>query len=205
MWRNSVVEEMVFIPLSEILHIYIIILVTIVLLRTCLVCCYGILYLQLVKGQFGALFMKFLKKVFMASLLDQHIVDSQWKQDITIEGSHYIYNACAGKGTSPVWNEKFEFRVDSPFVDDNQYKLVLKIMDHDTFSADDYLGEATIYVKDIIKIGVEEGKAELHPQKYRVVSTDQTYYGEIQVGITFTAKQKTVEEEEYGGWKESDY
>ncbi|XP_022890940.1 elicitor-responsive protein 1-like isoform X2 [Olea europaea var. sylvestris] len=91
--------------------------------------------------------------------------------------------------------------------DDNQYELVLKIMDHDTFSADDYLGQATIYVKDLIKIGVEEGKAEIHPQKYRVVSTDQIYYGEIQVGITFTAKQKTVEEEEeeYGGWKESDY
>ncbi|CAI9774900.1 unnamed protein product [Fraxinus pennsylvanica] len=112
-----------------------------------------------------------------------------------------------GKGTRPLWNEKFEFRVDSPFIDDDQHKLVLKIMDHDTFSADDYLGEAEIYVKDIIKIGMENGKAELHLQKYRVVSTDQTYHGEIQVGITFTAKEKTVEEEEeeYGGWKESDY
>ncbi|XP_022890939.1 elicitor-responsive protein 1-like isoform X1 [Olea europaea var. sylvestris] len=117
------------------------------------------------------------------------------------------FKSTVAKGTSPVWNEKFEFRVDSPLTDDNQYELVLKIMDHDTFSADDYLGQATIYVKDLIKIGVEEGKAEIHPQKYRVVSTDQIYYGEIQVGITFTAKQKTVEEEEeeYGGWKESDY
>ncbi|CAI9768313.1 unnamed protein product [Fraxinus pennsylvanica] len=48
-----------------------------------------------------------------------------------------------GKGNSPVWDEKFEFRVDSPLADDDQHKLVLKIMDHNTFRAHDYLGEAT--------------------------------------------------------------
>ncbi|CAA2998724.1 elicitor-responsive 1-like [Olea europaea subsp. europaea] len=141
---------------------------------------------------------KGLKNTDFLGRIDPYVLLQYRKQ----EGKSTI---AKGKGTSPVWNEKFEFRVDSPFADDNQYKLVLKIMDHDTFSADDYLGEATIYVKDLIKIGVEEGKAELHPQKYRVVSAGQIFYGEIQVGITFTAKQKTVEEEEeYGGWKESE-
>ncbi|KAL2558213.1 Calcium-dependent lipid-binding (CaLB domain) family protein [Forsythia ovata] len=109
-----------------------------------------------------------------------------------------------GQGTSPSWNEKFEFRVDYP-VANGQYKLVLKIMDHDTFTADDYLGQTTIYVKELIELGVEKGKAELHPQKYRVVSTNKTYHGEIQVGITFTSKEETDEEEEYGGWKESNH
>ncbi|CAI9768315.1 unnamed protein product [Fraxinus pennsylvanica] len=108
-----------------------------------------------------------------------------------------------GQGRNPIWNEKFEFRVDYP-VADEQYKLVLKIMDHDTFTADDYLGQATIYVKELIELGLEKGKAELHPQKYRVVLTDKTYHGEIQVGVTFTAKEET-DEEEYGGWKESNY
>ncbi|CAA3030329.1 elicitor-responsive 1-like [Olea europaea subsp. europaea] len=92
------------------------------------------------------------------------------------------------KGSSPVWDEKFEFRVDSPLADDDQYKIVLKIMDHNTFREDGYLGKATIYVKELIELGVEKGKAELHPQKYRVVSPNKTYHGEIQVGITFTAK-----------------
>ncbi|CAA3030327.1 elicitor-responsive 1-like [Olea europaea subsp. europaea] len=110
------------------------------------------------------------------------------------------------KGISPIWNEKFEFRVDSPLANDDQYKLVLEIMDHNSFRADDYLGKATIYVKELIELGVEKGKAELHLQKYRVVSTNKTYHGEIQVGITFTiTKEETIEQEEYGGQKDNDY
>lgn len=43
-------------------------------------------------------------------------------------------------------------------------------------------------MKELIELGLEKGKAELRPQKYRVVFTDKTYCGEIQVGVTFTAK-----------------
>ncbi|KAK2984322.1 hypothetical protein RJ640_009351 [Escallonia rubra] len=93
----------------------------------------------------------------------------------------------AGQGSTPVWDEKFTFRVEYPGAD-NQYKLVLKIMDHDTFSTDDYLGQATIYLEDFLALGVENGTAELHPRKYRVVGSNQAYNGEIQVGITFTPK-----------------
>ena len=45
-----------------------------------------------------------------------------------------------------------------------------------------------IYVKDLLTSGVENGFAELHPCKYRVVSATQSYIGEIQVGVTFTLK-----------------
>lgn len=45
----------------------------------------------------------------------------------------------------------------------------------------------SIYVKELFEQGSENGKAELHTQKYRVVSTDKTYHGEIQIGVTFTA------------------
>lgn len=48
----------------------------------------------------------------------------------------------AGKGTSPSWNEKFTFKVEYPGSGDN-YKIILKIMDKDTFSADDFHGQAT--------------------------------------------------------------
>ena len=43
-------------------------------------------------------------------------------------------------------------------------------------------------MKDLLAIGAENGKAELHPSKYRVVRADQTFNGEIQVGVTFTLK-----------------
>ncbi|KAF7816438.1 elicitor-responsive protein 1 [Senna tora] len=109
------------------------------------------------------------------------------------------------EGSNPVWNEKFVFRAEYPG-SGHQFKLVLKIMDKDVFTADDFVGQAIIYVEDLLAIGVENGSAELHPRKYNVVSADQSYCGEIEVGITFTLK---VEEdfvgEEIGGWKESQY
>ena len=43
-------------------------------------------------------------------------------------------------------------------------------------------------MKDLLTSGVENGSAELHPCKYRVVSATQSYTGEIQVGVTFTLK-----------------
>uniref|UniRef100_A0A5B7C506 C2 domain-containing protein n=1 Tax=Davidia involucrata TaxID=16924 RepID=A0A5B7C506_DAVIN len=115
---------------------------------------------------------------------------------------NYIHGA--GQGSNPVWNEKFKFNVEYPGADD-QYKLILKIMDKDAFSADDYLGQATIYLKDLLALGVENGTAELHPRKYSVVYADQTYCGEIRVGVTFTPKVQEETEEDFGGWKESDY
>ena len=46
----------------------------------------------------------------------------------------------------------------------------------------------SIYVKDLMAVGVENGTAELHPRKYSVVRKDQSYCGEIEVGVTFTQK-----------------
>lgn len=44
----------------------------------------------------------------------------------------------AGQGTNPEWNESFLFTVT-----DDVTELRLKIMDKDTFTADDFVGEAT--------------------------------------------------------------
>ena len=59
----------------------------------------------------------------------------------TIEIMRYT-NIGSGQGGSPVWNEKITFRVEYPGQGD-QYKLILKIMDKDTFSTDDFVGQAT--------------------------------------------------------------
>ncbi|XP_024462734.1 16 kDa phloem protein 1 [Populus trichocarpa] len=63
-----------------------------------------------------------------------------------------------------------------------------------------------IYVKDLLTSGVQNGTAELHPCKYRVVDASQSYVGEIQVGVTFTLKEEQIYDgEEYGGWNESSF
>ncbi|KAI7751231.1 hypothetical protein M8C21_021300 [Ambrosia artemisiifolia] len=110
-----------------------------------------------------------------------------------------------GQGSNPKWNEKFKFRVEYPGAD-KQPKLVLKIMDHDTFSSDDYIGQTTVYLKEVLEQGVADGSAELRPQKYRVVGSSQNYCGDMQVGITFTPRVETqTYAQEFGGWKESQW
>ncbi|XP_039067122.1 16 kDa phloem protein 1-like [Hibiscus syriacus] len=92
-----------------------------------------------------------------------------------------------GDGSNPSWNEKFTFRVEYPG-SGGDYKLILKIMDKDTFSSDDFIGQATIYVKDLLAIGAEKGSAEIHPTKHSVVNAENSYRGDITVGVTFTTK-----------------
>ncbi|XWS56585.1 hypothetical protein CRYUN_Cryun09bG0098100 [Craigia yunnanensis] len=121
---------------------------------------------------------------------------------IQYKGQERKSSVARGDSSSPSWNEKFTFKVEYPGSGDD-YKLILKIMDKDTFSADDFVGQATIYVEDLLAIGAEKGNAELHPCKHSVVHADQSYCGEIQVGATFTIKVEETDHEEYGGWRES--
>jgi Ca2+-dependent lipid-binding protein len=45
-------------------------------------------------------------------------------------------------GRNPSWDEVLRFRINTSAAN-VQHKLVLRIMDHDNFSRDDFLGEAT--------------------------------------------------------------
>ncbi|KAF6171866.1 hypothetical protein GIB67_011763 [Kingdonia uniflora] len=122
---------------------------------------------------------------------------------IQYRGQEHKSSVAQEKGRNPVWNERFTFRAQYPGVDD-QYKLVLRIMDRDTFSSDDFVGEASIHLKDLLALGAEKGTSELHPRKYSVVQLDKTYCGDIRVGITFTPKvEEVTDREDYGGWKQS--
>ncbi|KAK3165931.1 hypothetical protein QOZ80_1AG0039480 [Eleusine coracana subsp. coracana] len=106
------------------------------------------------------------------------------------------------QGRNPCWNEVFRFRINSSAAN-VQHKLVLRIMEHDHFSSDDFLGEATIDVTDIISLGTENGSYQMRPAKHSVVLADNTYHGEIRVGVTFTAAKIDDGEEdgqEFGGW-----
>ncbi|KAL5710776.1 hypothetical protein ACHQM5_021301 [Ranunculus cassubicifolius] len=98
-----------------------------------------------------------------------------------------------GQGKSPIWNETLTFTMDRPSRANDQHKISFRIMDKDTFSADDFVGDAVMYVKDVISLGLEQGTAHLPPSKYRVVLKNQNYYGEIQVGVTFIKKGIALE------------
>ncbi|XP_031488965.1 elicitor-responsive protein 1-like [Nymphaea colorata] len=97
-------------------------------------------------------------------------------------------NIAKDQGSNPVWNEKISFPVQLPCVDD-QLKLVLRILDKDTFSSDDFVGETTIHLKELITEGEENGVAEIKPCSYAVVLADRTYCGKIQIGVKFTLKE----------------
>lgn len=95
-----------------------------------------------------------------------------------------------GKGTKPVWNEKFKFKAEYPGGEDHKYMLHFRIMNtHKILDHDEFVGQSTIYVKDLIALGTETGKAELRSAKYRVVLQDKTYAGEISVALSFSKNQ----------------
>ncbi|XP_077223751.1 elicitor-responsive protein 3-like [Tasmannia lanceolata] len=113
-------------------------------------------------------------------------------------------SVASGKGTEPEWNETFVFNVSDGVSD-----LTLKIMDSDTGSADDFVGEATIPLEPVFLEG------SVPPMIYNVVK-DQQYCGEIKIGLTFTAEERgeggyggqeygtqDYSGETYGGWRES--
>ncbi|PON86445.1 C2 domain containing protein [Trema orientale] len=105
----------------------------------------------------------------------------------------------SGKGTEPEWNETFVFNVNS----DGVSELTLKILDSDTGSQDDFVGEATISLESVFSEGT------IPPTVYNVIK-DEEYRGEIRVGLTFTREERgdrgfSAGEESFGGWKESTY
>ncbi|GJM85650.1 hypothetical protein PR202_ga02121 [Eleusine coracana subsp. coracana] len=80
----------------------------------------------------------------------------------------------AGKGTNPEWNENFVFTVSDRTTD-----LLIKLMDSDTGTADDFVGEATIPLEAVYT------ERSVPPTLYNVVKGEK-YCGEIKVGLTFT-------------------
>ncbi|XP_024934992.1 elicitor-responsive protein 3 isoform X2 [Ziziphus jujuba] len=102
----------------------------------------------------------------------------------------------SGKGSDPEWNETFVFTIS-----DGVSELTLKIMDSDSGTEDDFVGEATIPLNPVFE------KGNLPPTSYNVVK-EQQYSGEIRLALTFTPmsdRDYAIEKQSYGGWKESAY
>ncbi|RZC77339.1 hypothetical protein C5167_001476 [Papaver somniferum] len=96
---------------------------------------------------------------------------------------------CKKQGKTPVWNEKLKFNVEyAGYIRDEhpKHKLKFKIMDKDRFSKDDFIGELTIYVDDLLAQGMVNGKAEIPPCNYSIVGSNKSDNGGIRIGLAFT-------------------
>ena len=123
---------------------------------------------------------------------------------LTVKTQEKNSNVVSGQGSTPEWNETFLFTVS-----DDVSELYLKIMEKDNFSADDFVGEATICLEPVFTEG------SLPPAPYNVVNKDKEFCGEIKIGLTFTPEPERSDnipsggygesEESYGGWKQSSY
>ncbi|XP_023743621.1 elicitor-responsive protein 3 [Lactuca sativa] len=115
---------------------------------------------------------------------------------ITCRTQEQKSNVAAGQGSSPEWNETFVFSVSGEVLE-----LVIKIMDSDVISEDDFVGEAKI------PLGTLFVEGNIPPTPYNVVVNDE-FCGEIKVGLQFIPEDTNEyhgEEENFGGWKESSY
>ncbi|CAA0813603.1 C2 domain-containing protein [Striga hermonthica] len=103
-------------------------------------------------------------------------------------------SVASGQGACPEWNETFLFSI-SGSVDE----LKIKLMDKDTFTQDDIVGEATIPLETVFAEG------SVPTMAYNVVK-DENYCGEVRVGLKFTNQRSrgfSVEDENIGGWRQS--
>eukprot|EP00252_Welwitschia_mirabilis_P013574 TRINITY_DN29840_c0_g1_i1.p1 TRINITY_DN29840_c0_g1~~TRINITY_DN29840_c0_g1_i1.p1 ORF type:complete len:146 (-),score=30.48 TRINITY_DN29840_c0_g1_i1:41-478(-) len=96
-------------------------------------------------------------------------------------------------GSNPQWNETFVFQVSDCGSD-----LLLRIMDKDRFSTDDFVGEAIIPLEGVFPQG------SLPTAPYNVLLPDKTYCGEIRVALSFQPEEKYAQqdEEEFGGYNQ---
>eukprot|EP00252_Welwitschia_mirabilis_P008844 TRINITY_DN21081_c0_g1_i1.p1 TRINITY_DN21081_c0_g1~~TRINITY_DN21081_c0_g1_i1.p1 ORF type:complete len:147 (-),score=30.16 TRINITY_DN21081_c0_g1_i1:32-472(-) len=139
----------------------------------------GILRVLLVNGK-GLRSRDFLKK------MDPYVV-------LSYSGQQKKSKVARGEGCNPEWNETFVFKIS-----DEASELKLRIMDHDTFSHDDFVGESIIPLDGVFDVGF------LPPQAHNVVLRDNSYFGEIKVALKFQPEETAVHDEDddvFGGYK----
>ncbi|GAB4861814.1 c-5 sterol desaturase [Ancistrocladus abbreviatus] len=113
---------------------------------------------------------------------------------LTCRSQEQKSSIASGAGSNPEWNETFIFTIAS-----SAPELNIKIMDKDTFSADDFVGEANIPLDAVFAEG------DVPTTSYNIVK-DGEYRGEVRVALTFTPERTQgfpSEEETFGGWKDS--
>ena len=76
-------------------------------------------------------------------------------------GDHKMQSSIVKKSLSPVWDEDFH-----TVVHDWSVPLKVSVWDYDTMSVDDVIGEATIWLEDIVQDIRRDGSKDLHSRAY---------------------------------------
>ncbi|KAG9441068.1 hypothetical protein H6P81_016922 [Aristolochia fimbriata] len=97
---------------------------------------------------------------------------------LTVTSQEQKSSIASGKGSDPEWNETFMFTVSGEATE-----LKIKIMDSDTGTEDDYVGDATIPLGPLFLEG------NISPAIYNVVKEEQ-YRGEIKIGLKFIPEER---------------
>ncbi|MFS7942739.1 putative C2 domain-containing protein [Helianthus anomalus] len=98
---------------------------------------------------------------------------------------HHKSKTSKGSHHKVSWNEKLTFEL-SMYECEKLTHLGLRIMDKELFHNDTgFVGEARVYLDEILVEGNEKGLVELTPKAYNVVLDDETYKGEIKIGLKF--------------------
>ncbi|XP_004498695.1 elicitor-responsive protein 3-like [Cicer arietinum] len=92
---------------------------------------------------------------------------------LTYRSQEHKSSVAKNAGSNPRWNESFLFTVC-----DNVSELNLRLMDEDTFTKDDLLGEAKIHLGAVI------AERSIPESAYNVVK-NENYCGEVRVALTF--------------------
>ncbi|CAL5381925.1 unnamed protein product [Camellia sinensis] len=100
------------------------------------------------------------------------------------------------------WNQKFTFEF-PPTELENMSHLKFKIMDKEYFTDGGFVGETIVYLRGLIVEGNDKKIVEIRPTPYNVVLDDDTYKGQIKIGLKFipnkedsTEKRIFVKEEQ---------
>ncbi|KAJ7951131.1 elicitor-responsive protein 3 [Quillaja saponaria] len=114
---------------------------------------------------------------------------------LTYRTQQHRSTVATGAGCNPEWNQSFLFTVAG-----DVSELNLKIMDKDTSTEDDFLGESRIQVEPVFYEG------SLPVTAYNVVKGED-YCGEIRVALTFTPEIGSApsccdEKQSNVGWRE---
>ncbi|XP_057439999.1 16 kDa phloem protein 2-like [Lotus japonicus] len=116
-------------------------------------------------------------EVILIGAKDLHDKEFLKKMDpyviLTYRAQEHKSSVAKGAGSNPSWNESFLFTVS-----DNVYELNLRFMDKDTFTKDDFLGEAKIHLEPVFAEG------SISETAYNVVK-EQKYCGEVKVALSF--------------------
>ncbi|KAJ6932340.1 hypothetical protein NC651_007923 [Populus alba x Populus x berolinensis] len=67
-------------------------------------------------------------------------------------------------------------------------------MDQEFFTDGGFVGETIIYLGGIIDEGINRGVLEMMPAPYNVLLEDDTYEGEIKIGLKFIANTEVLPE-----------